>query len=205
MIAPLFQRPYVWNEDANWSPLWKAIEEQSARRIAGKARPYFLGALVLEEVRTRSGSAVGNRREIIDGQQRLTTIQILYRAAIEILEGYDLKFEAEALRNLDFNRVREHSDERFKVWPTNLDRAAFRAVMDGEPESGRMGEAYRFFRSRIEEYLSAESTRTERASALTETITGGFVFAAIDLDDEDDSQLIFKTLNSLGLRYFLPI
>jgi Protein of unknown function DUF262 len=30
--APLFQRPYVWNEEKNWEPLWDSIQEVAERR-----------------------------------------------------------------------------------------------------------------------------------------------------------------------------
>jgi hypothetical protein len=43
--APLFQRPYVWNRDRNWDPLWEAIETLAQKRVVGSpVRPHFLRA-----------------------------------------------------------------------------------------------------------------------------------------------------------------
>lgn len=35
--APLFQRPYVWNQNRNWDPLWEAIETLAQKRVSGRA------------------------------------------------------------------------------------------------------------------------------------------------------------------------
>ncbi|RHW42906.1 DUF262 domain-containing protein, partial [Dermacoccus abyssi] len=86
---PPYQRPYVWNEENQWAPLWSDIErvacelleEKSEQRSDGGAR-HFLGAVVYE-----SGSAVTGdvtRHTVIDGQQRMTTLQILIRAVGQV-------------------------------------------------------------------------------------------------------------------------
>ncbi|OLC28978.1 MAG: hypothetical protein AUH31_07780 [Armatimonadetes bacterium 13_1_40CM_64_14] len=51
--APLFQRPYVWTEERNWVPLWDSTQELAEKRKAGATiRPHFLGAVVLDQLRT---------------------------------------------------------------------------------------------------------------------------------------------------------
>lgn len=51
--APLFQRPYVWNRERNWVPLWEAIETLAGNRLSGRpARPHFLGTIVLDQLKT---------------------------------------------------------------------------------------------------------------------------------------------------------
>ena len=76
LVAPLFQRPYVWNKVDNWEPLWEAFVEVLDRRMnQSKSRPYFMGAIVLDKVKGNIGSVPS--REIIDGQQRMTTLQIM--------------------------------------------------------------------------------------------------------------------------------
>ena len=73
--APLFQRPYVWKRDANWVPLWSVIRGAAELRLQQNVgRPHFLGAIVLNQLSTPTGGI--SAREIIDGQQRLTTLQI---------------------------------------------------------------------------------------------------------------------------------
>ena len=50
---PPFQRPYVWNEDDQWQPLWADIERvagalEDARNGQGEVAPHFLGAVVIK-------------------------------------------------------------------------------------------------------------------------------------------------------------
>jgi len=80
--VPLFQRPYVWTQEGQWEPLWDDISNLASRVLATPPEKtiagHFLGTVVLEQTPSRSGSIVC--REVIDGQQRLTTLQILLKA-----------------------------------------------------------------------------------------------------------------------------
>ena len=74
--VPLFQRQYVWSEEQQWLPLWEDIERKFTEALEGRteAPNHFLGAMVLDQKQTPTGHVVV--RQIIDGQQRLTTLQI---------------------------------------------------------------------------------------------------------------------------------
>ena len=79
--VPLFQRPYVWSQDNQWEPLWEDVTRAAERMLKapnGKHQPHFLGAVVLQQVTNGTGSL--QQRTIIDGQQRLTTLQVLLDA-----------------------------------------------------------------------------------------------------------------------------
>src|SRR6266542_5925220 len=81
LVVPLFQRPYVWNEENQWQPLWDdavRVAEGVMKRPADKHHPHFLGAVVLQQVHKQTGQM--QERTIIDGQQRLTTLQLLLDA-----------------------------------------------------------------------------------------------------------------------------
>ena len=121
--APLFQRPYVWNEERNWVPLWDSIREVAEQKVAGKnGRPHFLGAVVMDQLRTVMSKV--SARQIIDGQQRLTTLQIALAAARDLSEELKHHKFALAFRKLTDNDfpLSVDPDEVFKVWPTNADR-----------------------------------------------------------------------------------
>jgi hypothetical protein len=130
LVVPLFQRPYVWNEENQWEPLWQDVT-RVAERVLGrpyeKHHPHFLGAVVLQQIQKPTG--LMQERTIIDGQQRLTTLQLLLDALHAELQG--VKALAPALRieplveNGSAFCVRP--EDRFKVWPTNRDRPAFNA------------------------------------------------------------------------------
>ena len=77
LMVPLFQRPYVWGKDAQWEPLWDDIvrmAELVRPNIMTPPIPHFLGAVVLHRRNVSINSIP--QRWVIDGQQRLTTLQI---------------------------------------------------------------------------------------------------------------------------------
>ena len=81
LIVPLFQRAYVWNKEVQWEPLWDdvvRIAERVLTRPTDKHHPHFLGAVVLQQVQKPTGQM--QERTIIDGQQRLTTLQLFLDA-----------------------------------------------------------------------------------------------------------------------------
>jgi uncharacterized protein with ParB-like and HNH nuclease domain len=129
--APLFQRPYVWKEEANWEPLWESIKALAEKRLVNTPpRPHFLGTVVLDQLRTPSGRLPA--RQLIDGQQRLTTLQIALAAARDLALELGQRKYSESFRVLTNNHVplSEDPDELFKIWPTNADRDEFRSVMN---------------------------------------------------------------------------
>lgn len=199
LLAPLFQRPYVWKEQENWFPLWQALEELLARRLAGEQqRGYFLGALVFDQIPTATGLVAA--RQMIDGQQRMTTLQILFRAASDVFGAFEgLQHEVKQLKRLMFNELEHESEELFKVWPTNIDRSNFRRVMQGTGGTGLLAECYGYFQSRLAEWINQDPpAQKERAAAFVQAARYDLVFVVIDLDNDDDGQLIFETLNALG-------
>lgn len=211
--VPLFQRPYVWTREEQWEPLWEdilgALKRLEVRQGNAPVASHFLGTIVLEQKPTTTGSL--NRREVIDGQQRLTTLQILLRATehtireimpAEGLLGFDdWSMERDKIGRLTRNL--SSGEERYKVWPTNEDRAPFRQVMDSAPGDGaatvptRMSEAYGFFRQRTQEYIGQDATfaSTQR---LVAALRNHLKLIVLDLDQGDEPQAIFETLNAHG-------
>src|SRR5579864_8787515 len=73
-VVPLFQRPYSWSEK-QWKTLWSDVIDQS-RHIDG--RPHFFGSIVTTPAKSVP-QGVG-KYLLIDGQQRITTVQVLLAA-----------------------------------------------------------------------------------------------------------------------------
>src|SRR5690349_4000422 len=123
-VVPLFQRPYVWTEDEQWTPLWKDIQRvaDALANDAKTVRTHFLGSLVLDQKKTPTGHLAS--REIIDGQQRLTTLQIFLKAAADAAAKTNAVSAAGQLADLVENRHVAEDDlyGRFKVWPTESDQ-----------------------------------------------------------------------------------
>jgi uncharacterized protein with ParB-like and HNH nuclease domain len=81
LLVPLFQRPYVWNEELQWEPLWRDLQNVATRILSNPnvpQQPHFLGAVVFQQLLSPSGDL--QQRTVIDGQQRLTTLQIMFDA-----------------------------------------------------------------------------------------------------------------------------
>ena len=214
--VPVYQRPYVWNEDNQWSPLWEDVRRLADRLITARRQnvpvdeesAHFLGAVVLKSKSAFSGDVV--RYEVVDGQQRLTTLQLLLDAARAELEDLDdFKDEAEALAELTTNKARrfQGTEKQFKLWPSRGDREAFVAAMSGAVTGGgddhRVLEAHHYFRSEIAQWLSVTDPDTlgsteERVTALTDVLETKLQVVSINLDGTDDDQLIFETLNDRG-------
>lgn len=214
--VPLFQRPYVWSQADQWEPLWEDLERLVERVLVSEpGKPvagHFLGTVVLEQTPV----AIVNlpRREVIDGQQRLTTLQIMLKAAAHALlvvadassdtgDVAVLRRSSEQLDLLTRNMATSTDEEAFKVWPTNEDRAPFRAVMETSAKLGasgqttRMAEAYAYFRQTIISWLTGPNV-SNRAQALATGLKDHLRLIVLDLDDTDEPQAIFETLNAHG-------
>ena len=58
LLVPLFQRPYVWSEEAQWEPLWEDILRVASRFLANPQashQPHFIGAVVLQQMPNSTG------------------------------------------------------------------------------------------------------------------------------------------------------
>lgn len=214
LAVPLFQRSYAWKQAEQWAPLWHDVTRVAEQVLADRlsARPHFLGALVHQQV----GNPPGHLQEwtVIDGQQRLTTLQLLMDAIHRQLVRVNVPDAAKRVRNLIENEAeyREREHDRFKVWPTNRDRAAFRSVMEApglidygtlEHRASRIVHAHQFFTKEAERWLDDQANGfglVKRANALERTISELIEMVVIRLAPEEDAQEIFETLNARGAQ-----
>lgn len=225
--VPLFQRPYVWTQEANWEPLWEDIMALLDKHLRiGKAHPHFLGAVVLEQLANPTGSI--ESRQVIDGQQRFTTLQLFLIAARDHAAADERGKYIERFTSLVENRrsMIDFDDELFKVWPTNSNRAAFRAVHEaGSPVgldkaikqspsiadgSNNIVGAYNFFHAQLHDWLTGKlddendqtvlrtKTLDDRYDTLWQVVKDCLQVVVIDLDKNDETQVIFETLNARG-------
>lgn len=211
---PPFQRPYVWNEEDQWQPLWTDIERvaaalDEARKGDVEVAPHFLGAVVIKQLAAAAGDPA--RHSVIDGQQRLTTLQILLDAVQLVTQEHGDEDDAETLMELVANGAKRFrkTPKRFKLWPSRVDRLAFEHVMDNDLvvtdglSESRIWAAHEFFCSCVREWAGlADGANPEEVAVslrlLAEVVQQQLVVVAINLDQKDDDQLIFETLNDRG-------
>lgn len=211
-VAPLYQRPYVWTHEKNWVPMWDAIRlvadrQSHARSTDGQARPYFLGAIVLEPMNLPTARVTS--WQLIDGQQRLTTLQVALASWSDLCRERGFDDVAALYKELTRNRLlsTQNTEEEFKVWPTNRDRPTYSAVVRGEdisavPSEGQnrlLLDAAEFFRRQLRDWLGENPSDDRRSLEDMLTALKRFlVLVEIRLEPDDDPQQIFETLNSLG-------
>jgi Protein of unknown function DUF262 len=189
----------------------RTCRRASTKSTLAKHHPHFLGAVVLQQVQRQTGQM--QERTIIDGQQRLTTLQLLLDALhAELLSANALQ-PAMRIEPLVSNAEAfwAKSEDRFKVWPTNRDRPAFNAIMGAKPpidysasthQGERMVEAHRFFSEQAREWLMRDGSEAaqKRAAAIETVVRELLQMVVIDLAADENAQEIFETLNARGAQ-----
>ena len=223
----MFQRLYVWQENPQWTTLWEDVAEKAMLQLSGiKTNAHYLGALIIEGVRPSSPREV-KRFLVIDGQQRLTTLQLLlcaYRDHARKNQWKTLDRTATRyMENADPDVMEKPEEEAYKLWPTTLNRDIFRSILSAsskeevekrfplvrigrrrkpEPRSNLV-EAYLYFARTMDQWVGATATQCgksaeEVAFALLQALQQDFCVVEISLSEGDDSQEIFYSLNSQG-------
>jgi hypothetical protein len=212
-VVPIYQRPYVWKQ-TEWSAMWAdvraaALEAEEAERdgISEVASTHFIGAIVLEPLqRERRVNLVG----LVDGQQRLTTLQVLIAACRDAATERGAADAAQALTSLTTNDAfvvpEGHPRDAYKVWPARWDFDAFRYAVHGvvpagaaAPPAGRLVDAREWFGQAVEAFVAeAGGDGHQRLFALQIALRERIGLVEITLQVGEDAQVIFETLNSGG-------
>lgn len=206
---PLFQRPYIWNQERQWDSLWEDVQntaEHYLEKQGSQPMTHFLGAVVLQQQHVPTPMLM--TRLVVDGQQRLTTLQLLLDAVQEVFERRGIDTAAKRLELLVLNHEAfrgDNDDHAFKVWPTMADQAAFRNTMHNDLSSEESKEslivrAHEFFKLQVRQWLdkNSEENESRAAEALEQTVSSLLELVVIDLDQSDDPHVIFETLNARG-------
>jgi hypothetical protein len=206
MIVPLFQRPYVWSKELQWEPLWLDIARLTELLAKDSTATHFLGAFVIQQLPNELGHMPA--WSVIDGQQRLTTLQILLDALHAQLVARGETMLAGQVEPLIENppAFRKGPDDQYKVWPTNHDRAGFASVMSAvapvdhpSVQKSKLAEAHEYFGKAISEWLEASADPSAKAHLLVTAVTTQLELVSIRLDPNEDAQAIFETLNARGV------
>lgn len=211
---PLFQRPYVWTEDKNWCHLWEDIVDVADRYLANEnCRSHFLGAVVLERDNNATGSI--ETRQVIDGQQRFTTLQIMMIATRDLCEKHSNTKLYDRFDGLVSNKRSkvDLDQEAYKIWPTNSDRPAFEVVhqlshydvkqlaqLDDKIKNSQIFKAYQYFTKVLEAWFVERDNVENCLDALWQVVREYLQIVVIDLHSQDEAQVIFETLNARGTQ-----
>jgi hypothetical protein len=166
-LVPFFQRHYSWKQK-HWkqlrNDLWALCED-------GESSQHFLGPLVCTPMKIVPTELP--KYQLIDGQQRLTTLTVLLAALRDVaLENGNEALAEEIQEDFLLNK-RKKDLQRYKVVPRLGDRDAFVAVVEGrDTEPFRhfgLVRAWQYYRREVRELLAKAP---ERLEALLRAVTG---------------------------------
>ncbi|NJM37328.1 MAG: DUF262 domain-containing protein [Akkermansiaceae bacterium] len=205
---PRFQRDYSWADD-EWEDLW--LDLVGTIKPGGEPA-HYMGYLVLQSDNDKAF-------DVIDGQQRLTTLSILILAALKnferlVNEGKDPERNKQRMDDyrrsyigfldpvtfvprskLTLNRNNDHYFQTYLVPLGHLPVRGFRA------SEHSLRKAFEWFEKRIREYLGKSSSDqgTELAQFI-ESLSDKLFFTVITVTDELNAYKVFETLNARGVR-----
>lgn len=188
-VIPVYQRNYDWTNNECKELLDDVIAVESADRGT-----HFIGSIVFIYEGAYSTSEV-KELVIIDGQQRLTTINILYVALFRFAKENSMQNEADMLLNMFLtNQYVRHESSKLKLKQTDTNSLAFKAIMnDTEKE-------FNTYSNVVENFNYFKSIITQHNFHIILNGLKRLIFVEISLErGKDDPQRIFESLNSTGL------
>lgn len=192
---PIYQRTYSWTRE-QCDQLWGDIVRAAGETVGA----HFIGSIVYIDtgIYVVTGS---NRIEVIDGQQRLTTVSLILLALAHALDAEDEQSVAAAHRIVKDYLLQDDDEDagveaRYKLLLTKGDRDTFMRLVDRREtvpgEAPRLIDTYNFFVDQLR--------RT--TLPLTSVLRGIEKLLIVDIAlerEHDNPQLIFESLNSTGL------
>ncbi len=184
LTVPFYQRSYVWGEDE----LQRFLDDMVM--VSERPRPYFLGSVILKVEHHRSDEMPG--LVVIDGQQRLTTLNIFFKVLC-LKQGKGIIFDRR-FKKMDG----DGGGESILLKHNRYDRPSFEKIVDltvlDDISAGgdKVAEAYNFFKDRITDGMAGKIN--------IDKLLHNIRFVGIDLGRDEDEQEIFDTINSLGIR-----
>lgn len=191
LYIPVYQRNYDWKKE-NCDLLFRDL----LKLITTDKKSHFFGSIVTAHL---SGGG-SEDFVIIDGQQRITTVSLLFLAMINAVKNGDAEIENQRLceKIMDTYIVDEYSSDEKKVRlkPTKDDAEAFNKIVAGDVDrfidNSNVTNNYNIFYNSIKEM-------PYNVDQLYEAIRKLCVID-IFVENDDDPQLIFESLNSTGLK-----
>lgn len=196
-FIPKYQREYVWGW-SNWDALFNDLDESPSG--------HFLGSIIC--VNGLKDSMAGSKLELIDGQQRFTTISLLFCALYDKLKTNpdpddDFNVEMVNLKNRIF--IKANNQWRFEPSEQMQNKADFQRILSelfpklvtapkGLANFGnrRIAKAYKYFRERL------ASLTINQAMALLEKLKSA-ILVKIEVQSHSDAFMLFESINNRGI------
>lgn len=203
-LIPDYQRPYAWDEDqcqTLWDDIFLFSFPDNNYEAFDENEEYFLGSIVMyknEKVKS----------EVIDGQQRLTTLMLILRAFYDKFANMQDKnskltrdriekciWKTDTFGTADKNTLKIDSEVA-----TDNDKEEFLELLrTGMVKPGSKSQYvlnYKFFQKRIDDFLQDFPSFFQYLPA---RILGNCILLPIEAESQDTALRIFSTLNDRGL------
>lgn len=194
-VVPFFQRSYVWDED-NWNTFWEHTVSVLERYEENTLGEHFIGTIITKQ---RPAHLIGQSvYDLIDGQQRLTTIALFLKAISEASTDQIPNLKGTISEHLRFRDARGNFFSR--IVPSGYDRPYYDAILLGDGSKSSLNEehklirTYKFFLDKLTGFSD------ERLDLLRLVILDRVPVISMMLSPDDDEQEIFDTINALGVR-----
>ena len=200
---PRYQREYTWGKN-QWESLFDDVLENNPG--------YFLGSIICINQSTDALSV--QKLELVDGQQRLTTLSLLFAAIYHAFKSHESDLDDEQrveLINLKRKLVLKKGDEQIRLIPQiqNNNYNDYRAVL---AETGIISEcdvpayagnrkifrAYRYFQDRINEMTDGWDNRLGTIMEFLDNVSHASL-VKIEVASHADAYTLFESLNNRGM------
>ncbi|MFZ4544608.1 MAG: DUF262 domain-containing protein [Saprospiraceae bacterium] len=203
-LIPDYQRPYAW-EEGQCQTLWDdifafAFPDNNCDKFDSNEE-YFLGSIVTFENEH-------NKKEVIDGQQRLTTLMLLLRAfyaKFGTMQDENSKSTRERIaqclwKTNEFGQPNQNVLKIDSEVATDNDKDEFLEILKtgvaNKDHKSNYAKNYRFFQDKIDNFLSEYPSYF---AYLPARILGNCILLPIEAESQDTALRIFSTLNDRGL------
>lgn len=202
-LIPDYQRPYAWGENecqTLWDDIFAFAIPDEGKTDFDSNSEYFLGPIV-------TFTNEKNKQEVIDGQQRLTTLMLLLRAFYSKFGHMQDKQSVSTKQNIEkclwkTDEFEEPDMEQLKIdseVATDNDKEEFLNILKtGTVTKGnrsRYAQNYLFFQKQIDEFLSKYPSYFAN---LPNRIMKNCILLPIEAESQDTALRIFSTLNDRG-------
>jgi len=190
-VIPVYQRNYDWSTSQCKQLLDDILEVGTSKKM----NAHFIGSVVYVHDDVYTSSRI-KELTIIDGQQRLTTLTLIYLALYRL--AIEMKNEAlvnEISETYLINKFAPE-EEKLKLRPTENNDRAIKYLLRSDTD-----EEFTDFSKVIDNFNYFNSRITEENFEFVLNGLSKLMFVEISLDREkDDPQRIFESLNSTGLE-----
>ncbi len=218
---PVYQRHYAWDAREDFGApqmFFETVKSQAISRLEKqRSTPHYFGAILVNE---KEPTDTHINYDVVDGQQRLTTLSValfaLIGAAKKFGDADELKQELENYLFLPSSPSESRAD-RTKVRPTNFDHDKFLKLLNyayrdsvqdqwenrDNFDKSKVVFATNFLFEKSIDFIKTECVAKDRPchegiNALRDAILDGFEFVLIELTNEDKAQKVFETMNTTG-------